>query len=70
MNVYTRFGDDDLCERETLTRGTAEIFGAELPKSTPVELPGGSRVHFTPPAVSCMPPPSLSTPRFKGASHN
>ena len=31
----------------TLTDGTAEIFGAELPKSTPTELPGGKYAVYS-----------------------
>ena len=31
----------------TLTDGTAEIFGAELPKGTPVTLPGGKHAIFS-----------------------
>ena len=31
----------------TLTDGTAEIFGAELPKGTPVDLPGGKHAIFS-----------------------
>ena len=31
----------------TLTDGTAEIFGAELPKGTPVTLPGGKHATFS-----------------------
>ena len=31
----------------TLTDGTAEIFGAELPKGTPVTLPGGKHAVFS-----------------------
>ena len=33
--------------RVTLTDGTAEVFGAELPKGTPVELPGGKHAIFS-----------------------
>lgn len=31
----------------TLTDGTAEIFGAELPKATPTELPGGKYAIYS-----------------------
>jgi hypothetical protein len=31
----------------TLTHGTAEIFGAELPKGSPAELPGGKYAIYT-----------------------